>query len=322
MKMHLKLVILMRYFDLHCDTITEICRKKTELSDYSGHLSIEKTKGIRLWRQCFAIFIPDDQRGDAAISYYERHYHYFKKQMMVNSDEISWQRSLSEITGDQTATKAAILTVEGGCVLAGDLNRVQQLSEDGVRMITLTWNGENELGCGISSNKGLTSFGFQAVQEMEQQDIVVDVSHLSDAGLDDVINCTTRPFMASHSSSRALCDHPRNLTDMQFGALAKKRCLVGINFSRGFLNRDSQKASYRDMIKHIDHFLGLGGEDVVALGSDFDGTDMPADFPDITAIPRLYEEMLRLGYPEKLVDKIFYQNAADFFVRYEQSKKQ
>ena len=255
----------MRYFDLHCDTITEICRKKTELSDYSGHLSIEKTKGIRLWRQCFAIFIPDDQRGDAAISYYERHYHYFKKQMMVNSDEISWQRSLSEITGDQTATKAAILTVEGGCVLAGDLNRVQQLSEDGVRMITLTWNGENELGCGISSNKGLTPFGLQAVQEMERQDIVVDVSHLSDAGLDDAISCTTRPFMASHSSSRTLCEHPRNLTDMQFSALSKKRCLVGINFSRGFLNRDSQKASYRDMIKHIDHFLGLGGEDVVAF---------------------------------------------------------
>lgn len=306
----------MRYFDLHCDTITELCRKKAELQNYDGHLSLEKAAGIAVWRQCFAIFIPDAQRGEDAVSYYERHYHYFKKQMTVNSDQICWQRSLSEIASDAPFSRAAVLTVEGGCVFAGNLDRVRQLSEDGVRMVTLTWNGENELGYGVGCNKGLKPFGFEALREMEKWDIVVDVSHLSDAGLDDVLHASRRPLMASHSSSRALCGHPRNLTDAQFVALAKKKGLAGINFSRGFLREDSQKASFHDMIKHIDHFLALGGEDAVALGSDFDGTDMPADFPDISAVPKLYEEMLRLGYKETLLDKVFYLNASDFFKRY------
>ncbi|MBC8569547.1 dipeptidase [Zongyangia hominis] len=310
----------MRYFDLHCDTITELCRKKAELCDYDGHLSLQKAAGIGCWRQCYAIFIPDSERGEDAISYYERHYHYFKKQMMVNGDMVDWQKKLSDIAAGQLKSRAAVLTVEGGCVFAGDLGRIGQLSEDGVRMVTLTWNGENELGFGVSQNRGLKPFGFAALREMERWDIVVDVSHLSDAGLEDVLGAATRPLMASHSSARSLCGHPRNLTDEQFVALAKKKGLVGVNFSRGFLQEDGQKASFHDMIKHIDHFLSLGGEDTVALGSDFDGTDLPSDFPDISSIPMLYEEMLRLGYKEALLDKVFYQNAADFFKRYEQCK--
>ena len=152
------------------------------------------------------------------------------------------------------------------------------------------------------------------MRELERLGIVVDVSHLSESGFYDVAKTATRPFVASHSCAKALCGHPRNLTDDQFGVIRDSHGLVGINYNQAFL-RDSGPATIQDILCHIDHFLQLGGEHVIALGSDFDGAYMPEDLKTAAALPQLYEAMLAHGYKQSLVWDIFYNNAVHFFVR-------
>ena len=209
---------------------------------------------------------------------------------------------------------ACFLAVEGGAVLAGRLEYVQALAGHGVRMLTLTWNGENELAGGAAVTGGLKPFGREALRRMEDNNIVADVSHLNDESFWNVIKAARRP--ATHSNSRLLCNVSRNLTDDQFGCIAERGGLVGLNFYTGFLREDREHACMEDILRHAEHFLNLGGEDVLALGSDFDGADMPHDLPDCGALPQLAQR-LREAFGFTLTEKICYKNALDFWRRYD-----
>jgi len=158
---------------------------------------------------------------------------------------------------------------------------------------------------------GLSAFGRDAVALMNELDMIVDVSHLSDEGFADVAEICRKPFVASHSCSRKLCGHPRNLTDEMFVTICRAGGLVGINYSRGFLVPDGCTTMY-DVIRHAEHFLSLGGENVVCMGSDFDGTDMPDGISGVESIGSLYELFLKHNYSESLVRKIFWDNAHGF----------
>jgi membrane dipeptidase len=144
-------------------------------------------------------------------------------------------------------------------------------------MLTLTWNGKNDIASGNDTADGMSDFGREAVRALEDHRIVVDVSHLNDAGFADLLHVATRPFVASHSNSRAVCPHPRNLTDAQFGEIRDRGGLVGINYYRAFIADvpAGKDVTFDQLSRHIDHFLSLGGEKVLALGSDFDGSDTP-----------------------------------------------
>ena len=183
-------------------------------------------------------------------------------------------------------------------------------------MLTLTWNGENELAGGAAVTGGLKPFGREALRELERCDIVADVSHLNDESFWNVIKAARRPLAATHSNSRKICNVPRNLTDDQFRCLAQQGGLVGLNFFTGFLREDAKSARLEDILRHAEHFLNLGGEDVLALGSDFDGADMPHDLPDCGALPQLAQR-LREAFGFTLTEKICYKNALDFWRRYD-----
>ena len=207
--------------DLHCDTLTDCTHKgltPDTLDDPDRVLSLNAIPSDVHWAQFYAIFIPDQYRGQAAIDYYETNRDNFNRQMEKFHDRISPCRSASDMQAAWDAGKtAAFLTIEGGAALAGDITRVKKLADDGVRCMTLTWNGENELGSGHTTTHGMTDFGRQAVREMEDRGILVDVSHLNDTGYADLFETARRPFVATHSNARSICSHKRNLTDDKIG---------------------------------------------------------------------------------------------------------
>lgn len=286
----------MKLFDLHCDSLYRGYTENQPLEENSFQLDLKRGKRFDQWSQCFAVWIPDELRGTRAMDLFDGCYEKFRR----------------ELEPKRSASFSPILTVEGGAVLGGELSNLEKLKDCGVKMMTLTWNGENELGGGASTSLGLTSFGREAVRSMEKLSIAVDVSHASDALFYDVAEITQKPMVASHSNARAVCRHPRNLTDQQFQILRERGGLVGLNFCVHFLREDSD-AHFEDLLRHADHFWSLGGETILCLGSDYDGTDVPPELDGIEKTQDLYEFFLKHNYKESLVNSLFFDNASKFF---------
>ncbi len=307
----------MDFIDLHCDTATEAMHHSTHLTEAQLNVHLPVTKEIERHCQCFAIYCPDTIRGEDAFNYYTMAKHYFQRELAEFPQLLEQVHTAADIYRITAEGKtAAVLTVEGGAVLDGKLEHLQTLHADGVKMMTLTWNGENELGCGSSDQaKGLSPFGFDVVKEMERLGMIIDVSHLSDAGLDDVLKTVTCPVAASHSNLRSVCGCRRNLTDEQFKEIVRRDGIVGVNFFRYFLNEDGEHATVHDITRHIERMLELGGENAIAMGSDFDGCNGVDGVHDIDDIPALYKALCADGISESVLKKIFWQNARNFFER-------
>lgn len=306
----------MKFFDLHCDTLYRAVENNGSIVDNDYHLSVSRGSKYQNWVQCFAVWIPDELRKNAAISFFKRAKSKFDAELCENADFICQCRNAAEIKSAVSNHKcAAILTVEGGAVLAGNLNNLDYLSDCGVKMLTLTWNDHCEIGGGsfASQPNGLTAFGKSVVNRMAELSIAIDISHASDNLFFDVAKNVNAPIVASHSNSRKICQHKRNLTDEQFDIIKSRNGLVGLNFAQIFLKNDGKSATSYDIIKHADYFLARGGEKIICMGSDFDGTDLPTDISGIESMEALYEQFLRHNYNESLVQDIFFNNAFDFF---------
>lgn len=306
----------MKLFDLHCDTITECSLEGKNLAKNDLHISLKKAKYLQNWGQLFAIWMPDDHRGKEACSYFEDVYHTYNEQMDKNKKLISKCTTGKEIEQAMEDGKyASILTVEGGSAIAGDLDRIDYLYNCGVRLVTLTWNGSNEIanGCLSDDESGLTPFGKRAVQKMQDLGIFVDVSHLNDAGFNDVAelsNQAGKPFIATHSNSDYVYAHKRNLTNEQINIIIDNGGLIGINLFHKFIGGDTCDYVYR----HIYHMLSLGAEKTLAIGSDFDGCTTVMELLGIDTMPMLYDYLLSRNISQNVVDAIFFDNAYNFFV--------
>lgn len=298
----------MRYFDLHCDTLYRAVTENGNLCSNDFHISFDNKNKFQKWVQCFALWIPDDMPQKDIDNMFRAAVCKLKNDTAKGGFTLY---SEGEFASDYTA----VFTVEGGRIIGGDISRIKTLASSGVKMLTLTWNGDNEIACGAQTKNdtGLTEFGRRAVEQLEKNKIIVDISHLSDKSFYDVAQLAKRPFVASHSNSRAVCKNKRNLTDEQFKLIMNCGGIVGLNFHRDFLNDDGEKASITDIIRHCEHFLSLGGENTVAMGSDFDGADMPTDIGGVCSVPKIYNEFLKLNYSEALLDKLFWSNANKFF---------
>ena len=281
----------MRYFDLHCDTITQCFTQNKSLAENDLQIDLKRAGFLETYVQCYAVWLPDRFHGPAAFDRFSGVAERLFQEVRENSGDLSLYHGDSEKSRCQ-----AILTVENASALGGNIENAGLLGQMGVKLCSLTWNGENELGRGVMApgSTGITAFGREVVACLEKQQISIDVSHASRA--------------------RSICGHPRNLSDDQFAAIKDSHGLVGINLYKGFLNDDPQKAGWEDVLRHVEHFLSLGGEDVLAFGADLDG-GAREDFAaaGIEALEELYEVFLRQNYKKSLIDKIFYQNAADFF---------
>lgn len=302
-----------RWFDLHCDTLSACAANGKEL--YQNDFQIDLLRGTAMadggsgWTQVFACFLPD------ALSVNEAWELFLKQREVLLNAIKSYPEQIS--FGMNTPCRA-ILSVEGGRLIGHDMERIHTLSDMGVSFLTLVWNGENDIASGTSSdgsNNGLTSFGKEAVPVFEECGITVDISHLSDKGIDDVFSLSKKPVAATHSNSRAVCNVKRNLTDEHIRQLVKTNGLCGINYYPPFIkNGAADGGDYEpsDMQRQIDHILSLGGENILALGSDFDGASMPSFIKDITGLYRLYSYVVE-WYDKSVADKLFYQNATNFY---------
>ena len=304
--------------DLHCDTLAEYWKyahtgNPDTLDDPGRVLSLSNMPKDVHWAQFYAVFIPDEERGQAAIDCFEKNRANFYRQMEKFGDRVAPCRNADDMEKAWAAGKtAAFLTIENGSVLAGDLSRVHTLAEQGVRAITLTWNGENELGSGHTTDHGMSEFGKAAVREMEKENILVDVSHLNDPGFADLLEVATKPFVATHSNARAICAHKRNLTDVQIKEMVRRGCLIGLNYYGPFLRDGGAVRSLDDVYRHVAHFFDLGARKNLALGSDFDGAALPPCLDSPEKAADFYEYLLSRGVSQADADGIFFENARTF----------
>lgn len=341
----------MKVVDMHCDTITELWGKhengiQVGLRQNEQMVDLERlTKGGYLL-QNFAIFV-EQQPGVSSFRKAQQIWSVFQREMKQNTDRIAMVTTVKGIEDNEQAGKlSALLAVEGGEACEGSIEKLHVLYEQGVRMMTLTWNYPNEIGYPNlprnaeefpyvpDTEHGLTPFGIACVKEMERIGMIVDVSHLSDAGFYDVLRYTKKPFVASHSNARKVCPWVRNLTDDMIRKLADRGGVTGLNFCGDFLLdpfakctsreeihkkvRDAEykgyhalagsQATFADIVRHARHIINVGGIECIGLGSDFDG------IPDYPGCPRadhmddLAEAFHDAGFTPDEIEHIFYRN--------------
>ena len=301
--------------DLHCDTASEMLDGRS-LYENDGMVSIKKLQDGGVFCQFFAIFVKMSDHASPQDGYvhFRKIYDNFMGDLIKNWDHIALARTakeISEIRGDGKI--AAVLTLEEGGILDGKLERLDELYELGIRLITLSWNFDNCISSPNSPEpdlmkKGLKPFGIEVVKRMQELGIIVDISHLSDGGFWDVVRESKKPFMASHSNARSLRDHPRNLTDDMLKALADAGGVTGINFFHRFLGTD-ETGSLQQMISHIKHIQKTAGIEAIALGSDFDGFGGACDLKDCSQFPILSDALSKAGYSDDDIEKICWKNA-------------
>ncbi len=303
----------MRIFDLHCDTLYKANDEKSSIVDNDFHFSLKKAEKYESYTQVMAVWIPDEYRGEVAFNLVDSCYNLLEKQLK--------EQGIFKKIDNLLNTKSkynVVLSVEGGAALCGKIENIKKFRDMGVRFLTLTWNGSNEFGDGVlcKNPRGLTAFGKQAISELEKNNIIIDVSHASDPLFWDVAELAQKPFVATHSNSRTICGNNRNLTDDQFKHICKIGGIVGLNFYKYFITDDGD-SSFDNLRNHLEYFLSLGGENTVALGSDFDGADMPDYIKGVESMSDFYNYLLSKNYSEKLVQKLFYYNAKNFCEKYD-----
>lgn len=204
-----------------------------------------------------------------------------------------------------------LLSVEGGEILGQNLFMLDIIYKLGVRALGLTWNQRNELGDGVGeadTQSRLTNLGQEVILRMNDLGMLIDVSHLNEAGFWHVLELTKEPIVASHSCAKALCNHPRNLTDQQLRALAKNKGMVGVNFYSRFL-RENGSATREDVVHHICHIAEVAGVETVGLGSDFDGiTEVPEGLEHAGDYCYLIEDLIKVGFSTQEVEQITNRN--------------
>lgn len=301
----------MKWFDGHCDTLMGLQfskNKQNSLRENDMHIDLERGLRKEAYAQFFAVFgFPEMVRsGDVFDLLYSR----FCRELEENQDVMAQCRTRAELDEAVKSGKAAaFLSIEGAEVIGCDIRRLEYAFEKGVRCFGITWNRATEL-CGTNSElpeQGLSRRGKEFCREAQRLGMLLDVSHLSDAGFWDVEALSTAAFVATHSNSRAVHAHRRNLTDDMFKAIRDHGGVVGLNLYADFLG-DGQVTT-ETCFRHIEHFLDLGGESTVAMGSDMDGCErLPNGIRGIQDTELLWEELDRHGYPKELTDKLFYEN--------------
>lgn len=338
---------LMGYIDMHCDTLMVYASEiKEDLYENSLSVDIRRLRKAGAAAQFFAIWMPDRDTIDKRLAkgrlysieaagldslpegeyekpeysderYFKSLYDGFKECMQAHRSEVSHVGCYEEYIKNRSSGKlSAFLTLEDGRLADGSIERLMQLKKAGVSLITLTWNFKNCFGSPNSFNKdemteGLTEFGREAVEYMQNAGIIVDVSHLSDGGFMDIADICRKPFVASHSNARALSPHPRNLTDEMIKIIGEKGGIAGLNFCPYFLNQDitDKNSTVEALCRHAGYLADKGGIECVALGSDLDGIEGNIEIDSADKMEYLFEGLKKAGFKESELDKIRWQNA-------------
>lgn len=342
----------MKVIDMHCDTISALyleeklysASKKNQIPTLRKnhlHIDLEKMVHGKYLAQNFGLFVNLSGKENP-LEKCLKLVDLFYEEVERNKDLIAPALNVADIKENEKLGKiSGILTIEEGGVTRGNLSHLRNFYRLGVRMLTLTWNYENEIGYPSINSKeikagqeeevadvqtsnqvGLKKFGIEFIREMERLGMIIDVSHLSDNGVKDVLKYSKKPFVASHSNSRAICNHKRNLTDDLIRQMASKGCVIGINYYPPFLEEqdfqmtsqeEATKGTINSIISHIKHIINVAGTNCVGLGSDFDGIPGHGDLQDASYLPKLAQGLEDSGLSYKTIEKIFYKNVFNLY---------
>lgn len=278
--------------DAHCDTWLRLLEHDSrDFTKTDGHIDLERLIASPVGIQVFALFTPPKWGEERGLRQLMRLLNLAKELMARHRSDLRPVLTQGDVDGPGVGV---LLSVEGLDVVSEDLDLLDLFFHLGVRSAMLTWNGRNRLADGAltqESGGGLSRLGRQAIRRMAELGMVVDVSHLAERAFWDVLDEIDGPLMASHSNARALCDHPRNLTDRQLTALGERRGVIGINFYSRFLVPDGETGS-EDLLRHMAHVLDVAGPHSVGLGSDWDGIESwPVDVPGVAGMAALAEKI-------------------------------
>ncbi len=313
--------------DLHCDTIYSLWNDPEKGSLLSSSLSVDRKKLIDggVLGQCFALFVPMHEHVP------EKHIEKTPWEILEELHDIFIRETaaagipqMRKAADLENGSLHAILTTEEGASIEGDISRLSTLRDWGVKIFGLTWNYENELGYPNSSDpmvmaEGLKEKGIEAVEECGRLGIIVDVSHLSDGGFMDAVRFAHGPVIATHSDARAVTDVSRNLADEELRLLADRGGVTGLNLCPAFLHdekalsEDDAESNISDMVRHVMHIYRTAGEDVLAIGTDFDGIYGRLEIPSSDKLFLLRDALGKEGIPESVLDKMWYGNALRVF---------
>lgn len=308
----------MYFVDMHCDTVSELQKKrergeKAQLLQNDLHVDLIRMKKSGYLVQNFALFVQKEKCPNPWICV-QNLLTLYEEEMEKNQEIIGRVFRYQDIEKNQRAGKmSALLTVEEGAVCQGEIAKLLTLYEQGVRMMTLTWNFPNEIGYPSKEvEKGLTEKGREFVCKMQEIGMIIDVSHLSDQGFYDVLDITRKPFAASHSNARSLCNHTRNMTDEMIRALAERGGVMGLNFYPDFLvqvpSGKKNPGTIADIVQHAEHIVRVGGEECLGLGSDFDGIDGHGELTGVQDMEKLADALRKHRFTPSQVDKILWKN--------------
>ena len=311
----------LNYIDLHCDTALELYRKQQQLQTNQLAISLDGAKAYHRYAQFFAVWgsykRTDEQIFDDFITVSD----HFDR-LISENDGICRVRTAEDLTTAWENEKvAAFLAVEDARLLAGKLERLDELAARGVKYLTLMWAGKSCIGGAHDTDEGLTDFGKEVVKRCFALGIIPDISHASAKSADDILTLAEEagsPVIASHSNAFAVWNHSRNLRDDHFKRLIALGGIVGLNLCAHHV-KDCDNDGYarpEDMIPHVEHFISLGGENHIAMGGDLDGASLPTGISTVDQVTLVAEAMAARGYSETLIRKIFGDNAQDFLQKH------
>lgn len=290
---------------------------------FPGHFNIGEKQGGkvnlpfmeegRIDAAFMVAYIPQGERDEASLAkataYAEERLKEVIRQEQLNPTRMGIARTPDDLLRlKQAGKKAIFLGIENGYALGKDVNNVRKFRDMGVSYITLCHNGDNDLcdsARGKGEWKGLSPLGKQMVAEMNRLGVMVDISHAAESTFYDVLACSRYPIIASHSSARTLCNHPRNLTDDQLKAIAGQGGVVQLCLYKGFINEEAEKASVSDAIRHINHMVDLIGVEHVGIGSDFDGDGELIGCRASNELINITMHLLKEGYSETDISRIW-----------------
>jgi len=313
MDLHRNLVVV----DGHCDTLMSsigiglddesIPPLDIRERNDTGNVDIPRLLEGGLTSQFFAMFT-NDANVDQAREHSYRMLEAFETALAGKRQAFPGLSAADVAKAKSTGTLAAFLTLEGGEAIGTSLDELRSFYSRGVRLLTLTWNRINAIGRGAAhpGPDGLTPFGLKVIAEMERLGMIVDVSHLCDQALKEVLEVVRQPVVASHSNSRELCAHRRNLTEAQAEGIAVTGGLVAVTFAGAFVDPDPAKVTVSRLVDHIDHLVSVIGSSHVGLGTDFDGFGSRTGvlMQDCTHIPELTAALVERGYSDDDIRKI------------------
>lgn len=307
----------MKWFDGHCDVLCKLYREPTRYSFYDPDtdldVSYKRMKQANVKIQVFAVFIPAHIPPVDRFQVALKQAALFYEEIIRDGERVQLITSKDQLEKLKEHQIGALLTLEGLDCIQGELEKLRLFYRLGVRQVGLTWNYANEVADGILEprNGGLTRFGHQVMQEMLRLGMIVDVSHLSERAFWEVLEYEKLPVLASHSNARAICPHPRNLTDEQIQVLISRDGRIGVNFYPPFVAERNPSISH--VLRHIEHICELGGENSICFGSDFDGIEIKIPGLENTGCYLTLLKYLKKYYSTKQIEKWAYQNMVRFY---------